>query len=158
MQDKGPRFLFKGWTPAFVRLGPNTILLFVFYEVSSHWHFHSASSQFVLSAATQTRLANPLPVFMKARQCVFDVWIRLGIYCYRSYVIALARLIMTVSIMILNPIPACNRSVLDQPLRFNCTGGAAPVRDYIRIEHDPDSNWTVHFPSYLAARPSTSLD
>lgn len=26
-------FLFKGWTPAFVRLGPNTILLFVFLEV-----------------------------------------------------------------------------------------------------------------------------
>jgi hypothetical protein len=26
-------FLFKGWTPAFVRLAPNTVLLFVFFEV-----------------------------------------------------------------------------------------------------------------------------
>ena len=33
MRDEGPRFLFKGWTPAFVRLGPNTVLLFVFFEV-----------------------------------------------------------------------------------------------------------------------------
>ncbi|KAJ3557833.1 hypothetical protein NM688_g1252 [Phlebia brevispora] len=32
LREEGPRFLFKGWTPAFVRLGPNTILLFVFYE------------------------------------------------------------------------------------------------------------------------------
>ncbi|KAH8086608.1 mitochondrial carrier [Cristinia sonorae] len=31
-QNEGPRFLFKGWTPAFVRLGPNTVLMFVFYE------------------------------------------------------------------------------------------------------------------------------
>ena len=30
---EGPRFLFKGWTPAFIRLGPNTVLLFVFLEV-----------------------------------------------------------------------------------------------------------------------------
>jgi solute carrier family 25 (mitochondrial dicarboxylate transporter), member 10 len=33
MRDEGPRFLFRGWTPAFVRLGPNTVLLFVFFEV-----------------------------------------------------------------------------------------------------------------------------
>ncbi|EIM83503.1 dicarboxylic acid transporter [Stereum hirsutum FP-91666 SS1] len=32
LQKEGPRFLFKGWTPAFVRLGPNTVLLFVFFE------------------------------------------------------------------------------------------------------------------------------
>ncbi|KAI0252722.1 dicarboxylic acid transporter [Lactifluus subvellereus] len=32
MRDEGPGFLFKGWTPAFVRLGPNTVLLFVFFE------------------------------------------------------------------------------------------------------------------------------
>ncbi|TFK40890.1 mitochondrial carrier domain-containing protein [Crucibulum laeve] len=32
LQDEGVRFLFKGWTPSFVRLGPNTVLLFVFYE------------------------------------------------------------------------------------------------------------------------------
>ncbi|KAJ3516793.1 hypothetical protein NLJ89_g915 [Agrocybe chaxingu] len=32
LREEGVRFLFKGWTPAFVRLGPNTILMFVFYE------------------------------------------------------------------------------------------------------------------------------
>ncbi|KAF9458758.1 mitochondrial carrier domain-containing protein [Collybia nuda] len=32
LREEGPRFLFKGWTPAFVRLGPNTVLLFVFFE------------------------------------------------------------------------------------------------------------------------------
>ncbi|KAG8981023.1 Mitochondrial dicarboxylate transporter [Tulasnella sp. 425] len=32
LRNEGPMFLFKGWTPAFVRLGPNTILLFVFLE------------------------------------------------------------------------------------------------------------------------------
>ncbi|EKM60727.1 uncharacterized protein PHACADRAFT_133456 [Phanerochaete carnosa HHB-10118-sp] len=32
LQAEGPRFLFKGWTPAFVRLGPNTVLMFVFFE------------------------------------------------------------------------------------------------------------------------------
>jgi len=32
LQKEGPRFLFKGWTPAFTRLGPNTVLLFVFFE------------------------------------------------------------------------------------------------------------------------------
>lgn len=32
-------FLFKGWTPAFVRLGPNTVLMFVFFEVNLHLIF-----------------------------------------------------------------------------------------------------------------------
>jgi len=32
LQKEGPKFLFKGWTPAFFRLGPNTVLLFVFFE------------------------------------------------------------------------------------------------------------------------------
>lgn len=32
LRNEGPAFLFKGWTPAFVRLGPNTVLLFVFFE------------------------------------------------------------------------------------------------------------------------------
>jgi len=32
LQEEGPRFLFKGWTPAFIRLGPNTVFMFVFYE------------------------------------------------------------------------------------------------------------------------------
>lgn len=31
-RNEGVRFLFKGWTPAFVRLAPNTVLLFVFLE------------------------------------------------------------------------------------------------------------------------------
>ena len=35
LRDEGPRFLFKGWTPAFVRLGPNTVLMFIFFEVGS---------------------------------------------------------------------------------------------------------------------------
>jgi len=33
LRHEGPIFLFKGWTPAFIRLGPNTVLMFVFYEV-----------------------------------------------------------------------------------------------------------------------------
>lgn len=33
LRNEGPKFLFKGWTPAWIRLGPNTVLLFVFYEV-----------------------------------------------------------------------------------------------------------------------------
>ncbi|KAK0500637.1 mitochondrial carrier domain-containing protein [Armillaria luteobubalina] len=32
LRHDGPRFLFMGWTPAFIRLGPNTVLLFVFFE------------------------------------------------------------------------------------------------------------------------------
>ncbi|THH01531.1 hypothetical protein EW026_g1214 [Hermanssonia centrifuga] len=35
LREEGPRFLFKGWTPAFIRLGPNTVLMFVFYELIS---------------------------------------------------------------------------------------------------------------------------
>ncbi|KAI0809248.1 dicarboxylic acid transporter [Irpex lacteus] len=32
LHKEGPAFLFKGWTPAFIRLGPNTVLMFVFFE------------------------------------------------------------------------------------------------------------------------------
>ncbi|KAH7883922.1 mitochondrial carrier [Phlebopus sp. FC_14] len=32
LRQEGPVFLFKGWTPAFMRLGPNTVLMFVFFE------------------------------------------------------------------------------------------------------------------------------
>ncbi|EGO28470.1 hypothetical protein SERLADRAFT_380159 [Serpula lacrymans var. lacrymans S7.9] len=32
LREEGPAFLFKGWTPAFIRLGPNTVLMFVFFE------------------------------------------------------------------------------------------------------------------------------
>ncbi|KXN81090.1 Mitochondrial dicarboxylate transporter [Leucoagaricus sp. SymC.cos] len=34
-REEGITFLFKGWTPAFIRLGPNTVLLFVFFEVAT---------------------------------------------------------------------------------------------------------------------------
>ncbi|KAK5465288.1 hypothetical protein LTS15_001851 [Exophiala xenobiotica] len=32
LRTEGPRFLFKGWTPAWLRLAPNTVLTFVFLE------------------------------------------------------------------------------------------------------------------------------
>ncbi|KAG1716797.1 hypothetical protein ID866_395 [Astraeus odoratus] len=32
LREEGPMFMFKGWTPAFMRLGPHTVLMFVFYE------------------------------------------------------------------------------------------------------------------------------
>nr|GAT57548.1 predicted protein [Mycena chlorophos] len=32
IREEGPGVLLKGWTPAFIRLGPNTVLLFVFFE------------------------------------------------------------------------------------------------------------------------------
>ncbi|KAG6891104.1 hypothetical protein C0995_014194 [Termitomyces sp. Mi166 len=35
LREEGPRFLLKGWTPAFMRLGPNTILMFVFFEIGA---------------------------------------------------------------------------------------------------------------------------
>lgn len=38
LEKEGPRFLFKGWTPAFIRLGPNTVLMFVFFEqLKKNW-------------------------------------------------------------------------------------------------------------------------
>jgi len=41
LQEEGIRFLFKGWTPAFMRLGPNTVLMFVFYEqLKQAWKEH----------------------------------------------------------------------------------------------------------------------
>lgn len=38
LRQDGPRSLFKGWTPAFVRLAPNTVLMFVFLEVRKCAH------------------------------------------------------------------------------------------------------------------------
>ena len=49
LRDEGPRFLFKGWTPAFVRLGPNTVLLFVFFEVGPSGHLEVMPSDFFVS-------------------------------------------------------------------------------------------------------------
>ncbi|KAF7367336.1 hypothetical protein MSAN_00796000 [Mycena sanguinolenta] len=42
IREEGPRVLFKGWSPAFMRLGPNTVLLFVFFEVLSIYLFNFA--------------------------------------------------------------------------------------------------------------------
>ncbi|KAL0581377.1 hypothetical protein V5O48_000641 [Marasmius crinis-equi] len=44
LEKEGPKFLFKGWTPAFIRLGPNTILMFVFFEqLKKNWrNLHSS--------------------------------------------------------------------------------------------------------------------
>jgi len=37
-REEGVKVLFKGWTPAFIRLGPNTVLMFVFYEqIKAAW-------------------------------------------------------------------------------------------------------------------------
>ena len=46
LRDEGPRFLFRGWTPAFIRLGPNTVLLFVFFEVGSYGQLEVMPSDF----------------------------------------------------------------------------------------------------------------
>ncbi|KAM0648470.1 hypothetical protein ACHAO3_006653 [Verticillium nonalfalfae] len=42
LREEGPRFLMKGWTPAWLRLTPNTILTFVFMEqlrILTQWNF-----------------------------------------------------------------------------------------------------------------------
>ncbi|KZT22096.1 mitochondrial carrier [Neolentinus lepideus HHB14362 ss-1] len=44
LRTEGPGFLFKGWTPAFIRLVPNTILMFVFFEqLKKQWRLLTAS-------------------------------------------------------------------------------------------------------------------
>jgi dicarboxylate transporter 10 len=47
LRDEGPRFLFRGWTPAFIRLGPNTVLLFVFFEVGLSGQLEVMPSDFL---------------------------------------------------------------------------------------------------------------
>lgn len=32
LKNEGPGFLMKGWTPAWLRLAPNTVLMFIFME------------------------------------------------------------------------------------------------------------------------------
>ncbi|KAN0100925.1 mitochondrial carrier [Tylopilus felleus] len=40
LREEGPMFVFKGWTPAFMRLGPNTVLMFVFFEqLKREWSY-----------------------------------------------------------------------------------------------------------------------
>ncbi|KIK99893.1 hypothetical protein PAXRUDRAFT_780592 [Paxillus rubicundulus Ve08.2h10] len=42
LREEGPMFMFKGWTPAFMRLGPNTVLMFVFFErLKCGWSYFS---------------------------------------------------------------------------------------------------------------------
>jgi len=44
LREEGPMFVFKGWTPAFMRLGPNTVLMFVFFEqLKQSWSHFSHS-------------------------------------------------------------------------------------------------------------------
>jgi Mitochondrial carrier protein len=56
MRDEGPRFVFRGWTPAFVRLGPNTVLLFVFFEVCHSDLRKVSAPYFSFLKATQDRV------------------------------------------------------------------------------------------------------
>jgi len=44
LREEGPMFMFKGWTPAFMRLGPNTVLMFVFFEQLKRGWTHFARS------------------------------------------------------------------------------------------------------------------
>lgn len=37
VKNEGPAFLFRGWLPSFVRLGPNTILIFLAVEQLREW-------------------------------------------------------------------------------------------------------------------------
>ena len=52
LRDEGPRFLFRGWTPAFIRLGPNTVLLFVFFEVGPSSYLEVMPSDLFVPKAT----------------------------------------------------------------------------------------------------------
>ena len=54
LRTEGPAFLFKGWTPAFIRLGPNTVLLFIFYEVCSGSHFRLLHLWDIFAAIEET--------------------------------------------------------------------------------------------------------
>jgi dicarboxylate transporter 10 len=44
LRDEGPKFMFKGWTPAFIRLTPNTVLLFIFFEVTIPSSSHTGTT------------------------------------------------------------------------------------------------------------------
>lgn len=56
-REEGFRFLFKGWTPSFIRLGPNTVLMFVFYEVRSFlWENKCSNHLLMICSATQESL------------------------------------------------------------------------------------------------------
>lgn len=38
VKEEGPRALFKGWLPAYSRLGPQTILTFIFLEMMKKYY------------------------------------------------------------------------------------------------------------------------
>lgn len=41
-REEGALFIFKGWTPAFIRLAPNTVLMFVFLEqLKNGWRYYT---------------------------------------------------------------------------------------------------------------------
>ncbi|KZS90322.1 mitochondrial carrier [Sistotremastrum niveocremeum HHB9708] len=45
LRAEGPSFLFRGWSPAFMRLGPNTVLMFVFLEqLKKGWSLYADRS------------------------------------------------------------------------------------------------------------------
>jgi len=39
VRNEGPIALFKGWTPSYTRLGPHTILTFIFLEQMKIYYF-----------------------------------------------------------------------------------------------------------------------
>jgi dicarboxylate transporter 10 len=46
IRNEGIMSLFKGWTPAFIRLGPHTIVTFMVLEQLKCWHqaFHAPNA------------------------------------------------------------------------------------------------------------------
>ncbi|KAI0700428.1 mitochondrial carrier domain-containing protein [Cytidiella melzeri] len=69
LKKEGATFLFKGWTPAFVRLGPNTVFMFVFFEVNSLCDYSSPHDlPASTSLATETQLENGVPNVMNNQQ------------------------------------------------------------------------------------------
>lgn len=55
--------MFKGWVPAWMRLGPNTVLMFVFFEVSQTDVSSGCTSTPSFPTATEARLV-PLRSFV----------------------------------------------------------------------------------------------
>lgn len=54
-KSEGIASFFKGWTPAFIRLGPQTILTFVVLEQFKKWHaaWHDRQQQLQLPATNK---------------------------------------------------------------------------------------------------------
>lgn len=88
LREEGPAFMFKGWTPAWMRLGPNTVLMFVFFEVSSENLSHGCTSTYSFPTATETWLVlfGPLIIYIQfcctssgtqylmSSSCRIDAW------------------------------------------------------------------------------------